>query len=341
VVLTYNRKDLLNDCLKAIYMQTHRCNRIIVIDNASEDGTAEILDRQWKGRVDVHFLPENIGASGGFTIGMQLGYQTGADYIWVMDDDVVPAPDALARLLAANDLLVERNIVAPFVISTARSPAGQLTNVPEIDKRRNALAYENWPDLLDHGLVPITRATFVSILLPRETLQRYGLPIPAMYIWGEDSEFTLRITREHPAYLVGDSRVVHVRQLAGVLDIRTEASSKRISYHTHRIRNDIYIKRRYEGFRSIARYLRWQTFLILQLCIRGEFTKAAAVLRGVTQGLIFRPVIDSMDVPFNMAGIRSTGPGFMWQGESRPLERRRNTAAGGVRTQPVVDGCPE
>ncbi|MBC4019372.1 glycosyltransferase [Siccirubricoccus deserti] len=334
VVLTYNRRDLLNGCLKAISSQTHQCNRIIVIDNASEDGTSELLHAQWKGRVDAHFLPENVGAAGGFAIGMHLGCQTGMDYIWVMDDDVVPEADALARLLAAVDLLADRNIVAPFVISTARSPAGQLTNVPEIDKRRNALSYENWPDLLEHSIVPITRATFVAILLPRGTIQRYGLPIPEMYIWGEDSEFTLRITRDHPAYLVGNSHVVHVRQLAGVLDIRTESSSKRISYHAHRIRNDIYIKRHYEGFRAVARYIRWQTCLIARFCIYGEFTKAAAVLRGVTQGLIFRPGIASMDAPFNIAGIRSTDPGLLRQRESRPLERRRDAAAGGVRTRP-------
>ncbi|MDB5373852.1 MAG: glycosyl transferase [Belnapia sp.] len=308
VVLTYNRKDLLNDCLAALCAQTRGCDRIIVVDNASRDGTPEMLARQWAERVTSYLLPANIGAAGGFTLGMQLGYQTGADYIWVMDDDVIAAPNALERLLVAEDVLIERNYAAPFVISSARCPAGLLTNVPEVDRRSNALNYSNWPDLLEHSMVPVTRATFVSILLPRTTMLEYGLPIPAMFIWGEDSEYTMRITRGHPAYIVGDSRVVHVRQTAGVLDIRTETSPARIAYHAHRIRNDIYIKRRYENFSEVVRYLRRQAKLAARLCREQGFAKAAIVLRGVIAGLRFNPQILTADAAPDMTGIRIIGP---------------------------------
>lgn len=307
VVLTYNRKDLLNRCLAALVAQTRRCDRIIVIDNASNDGTPELLDQRWKPAVNAYLLPNNIGAAGGFTLGMQLGYQTGADYLWVMDDDVIAAPDALERLIAAEDLLIARNYAAPFVISSARCPKGLPTNVPEIDRRCNALNYSNWPDLLEYGMVPVTRATFVSILLPRATLHQHGLPIPAMFIWGEDSEFTLRITRGHPAYIVGASRVEHARQTAGMLDIRTETSLPRIAYHAHRIRNDIYIKRRYEGTAEVARYLRRQAKLMARLCGEQAFAKASIVLRGVIAGLRFDPEIRTAHAVPDLAGVRTIG----------------------------------
>jgi dTDP-4-dehydrorhamnose reductase len=307
VVLTYNRKELLNECLQAIWNQTHPCDHILVVDNASSDDTSEMLAQYWADRVEVHLLPTNVGAAGGFNACMRLAYQTGMDHIWVMDDDVIADPTALARLLAADDVLASRNVEAPFLISTARAPSGVLTNVPEISRRLNSLAYDDWPDLLDQRIVPVERATFVSILLPRETLTQHGLPISSMFIWGEDSEFTIRVTRERPAYLVGDSRVVHVRQLSGMLDIEKEQSPARISYHFHRIRNDMYLRRRYEGSRSVARYVFRQLRLITRLCGNGHFHKARIVLSGIAKGLFFNPKVEGATSPFDKAGMRSFG----------------------------------
>lgn len=294
LILTYNRRDLLAECLRAVRAQTRPCERILVLDNASGDGTPDMLARDWAGRVEVHSLPHNLGAAGGFNAGLCLAHRTGADFIWMMDDDVIADPDALERLLRAYDGLAARGEAPPFVVSTARSPSGLLTNVPEIDKRRNAIAYENWPDLLDRKLAPVTRATFVSMLLPRTTLDRHGLPIAAMYIWGEDSEFTLRVTRRRPGYLVGDSRVVHVRQLDGVLDIRRETSRARVALFVHLKRNEVYLKRRYERRRAVVTHVYRQARLALRLCAGGEFAKAGIVLRGTVWGLAFDPAIEAV-----------------------------------------------
>ena len=307
VVLTYNRRDLLDECLQTIAAQTHHCDRIVVVDNASSDGTAEMVARRWAGRVDLHVVGTNIGAAGGFNLGMRLAYQTGADYIWAMDDDVLPEPDALATLLDAARLLDARGISPAFLTSLARAPGGEVTNVPEVDRRPNALAYENWPDLLSHGLVPVTRAAFVSNLFPRATFARHGLPIAGMFIWGEDSEFTWRITRDRPGYVVGASRALHVRQLAGVLDIRTERNPARIAYHFHRIRNDVFMKRRFEGPRSVARLIRRHLKLAFQLGRARDFAKARIVLQALLAGLSFDPPIEAADAPCMVAGIRHVG----------------------------------
>ncbi len=304
VVLTYNRRILLDECLQAIAAQTQACDRIVVVDNASSDGTAEMVTERWAGRVDLHVLAKNIGAAGGYNVGMRLAYQTGAEYIWVMDDDVLPEPDALAALLAAGETLQARGTSPAFLTSVARAPGGEVTNVPELDRRPNALAYENWPDVLNHGLVPVTRAALVSNLFPRATLTRYGLPIAAMFIWGEDSEFTIRVSQDQPGYLVGASRALHVRQLAGVLDIRTEQNPARIGYHFHRIRNDVFMKRRFEGPRAVARLIRRQVKLALQLCQAQEFAKARIVVRGLVAGLSFNPPVEAADAPCTIAYIR-------------------------------------
>src|SRR4030095_16704981 len=160
VVLTYNRKDLLNRCLAAIAAQTSSCERIIVVDNGSTDNTAEWVIEEYGETAELYRLPQNTGSSGGFNMAMRIGYERGDDLIWLMDDDVVPEPDALERLIAANDFLTAKGIEAPFVISTAWTPEAKLTNVPEIDLATcNDLAYQTWPAFLEHSLVPVRRAT--------------------------------------------------------------------------------------------------------------------------------------------------------------------------------------
>ena len=305
VVLTYNRMDLLDSCLHAIVAQTHQCDRIVVIDNASTDGTFGMLAEKWADRVEVYSLPRNIGAAGGFNMGMRIAYRTGADAIWVMDDDVIPEPDALERLIAANRVLTDREISAPFVISTARTPRGHVTNVPDVANRRNALSYQAWPELLEHRMVPVRRATFVSILLPRRTLARFGLPFASMFIWGEDTEFTLRITASQPGYIVGDSRCLHVRQMDGNPDIRTENNPVRVGWHYHYIRNSVYTVRKYAPRRTWMRHMTHKLRQALSLFIQGETSKALIVMRGTLHGLRFKPVLEAADAPFDDEGVRT------------------------------------
>jgi dTDP-4-dehydrorhamnose reductase len=294
VILTYNRRGLLSECLSAVSQQTSPCDRIIVVDNGSTDDTLDMLRAEWSGRVTVCALPQNIGAAGGFNAGTRFAYQEGADYIWLMDDDVIPETDALERLLDADETLREREIFAPFVISNATTPAGLSTNTPELHVRQNAVSYATWPLLLDRCIVPVGRATFVSILFPRETIKRYGLPIAEMFMWGEDMEFTMRITRDGPGYLVGDSRVVHVRALSGAPDIRTERNPARIRYFYYLKRNQMFMRRRLRHG-SITKHVLRQLKLAAELIIQREFYKARLVVTGTLDGLAFNPPLEKAD----------------------------------------------
>ena len=75
---------------------------MIVVDNASEDHTREVLDAHAGLELQRIHLEENTGGAGGFRAGAEAAYDQGFDRIWLMDDDVVPAPDCLALLMAAG-----------------------------------------------------------------------------------------------------------------------------------------------------------------------------------------------------------------------------------------------
>ena len=110
VVITFNRKALLRECLLALGPQLQPEDRILVVDNASTDGTSALLETEFP-TLERLSLPENIGGSGGFYEGMKWAFEKGFDFLWLMDDDGRPDPDCLAKLRAAGD---SRTVAVPL-----------------------------------------------------------------------------------------------------------------------------------------------------------------------------------------------------------------------------------
>jgi GT2 family glycosyltransferase len=206
VVVTYNRKELLRECLAALAAQSRPVDRVLVVDNASTDGTADLLAQE-RGRspfLHVLTLPDNQGGAGGFHEGMKRAHAEGADWVWLMDDDTLPRPDALERLLAALESEPDALVLGSKVIWND----GRMhpMNMPGFERNRPARVV----DVVEKGLLPLRTATFVSLLVKRDAIDRYGLPFKQYFIWSDDIEYTARITRhEDAAYLVPDSLAHH------------------------------------------------------------------------------------------------------------------------------------
>ena len=106
VIVTYNRRALLEQCLGAILQQTRPIDELVIWNNASSDDTELFLkEYPWPQGIEiqVHHSSKNIGGAGGFKEGLKRAYQQGHDWIWVMDDDTIPRPDCLHELLRGKD----------------------------------------------------------------------------------------------------------------------------------------------------------------------------------------------------------------------------------------------
>lgn len=291
VVVTWNRRELLERCLEHLESQTQPCDRILVVDNASDDGTAELL-AAWADRVLMLRLSSNTGGAGGFNAGIRRAVEAGASRVWLMDDDVLPAPEALAELLRAEADLTAEGVEAAFLCSTVRTPDGDLTNTPEIDGRRNGLGYAAWGERLERGLLPVRQATFVSLLIRRSAVMHHGLPLAPMFIWGDDTEYTLRLSKDRPGWLVGASRVEHVRAASGWLSIETEDDPRRQGLHRLLTRNVILAKRRHEGRGAAMRYGASRLRIALRLIGRGQWRRAGLLVAGLADGVRFDPEVE-------------------------------------------------
>lgn len=207
VVVTYNRMMMLRQCLQKLEIQRGLAT-IFVVDNASTDGTRHMLSEEFA-RVMVVPLQANIGGAGGFHEGIKRAYHGGYDWIWVMDDDTLPEPDALEQLLKAAETIMPSPEVLSSVVHWTDG-ALHVMNVPQF--RFQGIDPTTIIDTTGRGAVPIPSASFVSTMTSRRAVASYGLPITDYFIWADDVEYTARILRHEPGVWVLGSVAIHQTQ---------------------------------------------------------------------------------------------------------------------------------
>lgn len=290
VVVTYNRLELLKQCLKALLLQTYALNHIYVINNNSTDDTYEYLEKlksEHKEIVPVN-LKSNLGGAGGFNRGLKTFIKdSDSNYVWIMDDDTIPTKTALEELMVKG--LEIKNW--GFLCSNVRWKDGNaaVMNMPVPTK--------DWNAEMERGMVKLTSASFVSILFPREIIKEVGYPISEFFIWGDDVEYTLRITkRKHDGYLVGDSIVEHkIKKNIGT-DIISETDKNRIKRYSLANRNEIFTKRELGSKKDLIKSLLSKGILepikIVRYSKNHKLYKLCISIKGTINGFFFNPNID-------------------------------------------------
>ena len=277
VVVTRDRRDLLEECLHALTAQTRRPDRILVVDNASTDGTPELLAGRYP-NVEVLELGVNRGGAGGFAAGLERAHAQGAAFAWLLDDDTIPEVRALEELLAA----AEADVAPPPLLlsSVARWTDGRLhpMNLPGIERERFAA----FAPAAEHGLLPLRVTTFVSLLVARAAVDRFGLPDERFFLWSDDLDYTGRVTRGGGgAYLVPASVVHHKTPRPHTA---LTASGERFYFH---VRNTLWMLR--GGAWGAAEKLSLVYLLVPQVLAYLRAGGSAAVVgRGLRDGLARR-----------------------------------------------------
>jgi len=211
VVVTYNRKDLLRVCLEALKSQTRELDSILVVDNASSDGTEEMLSEEFLS-VKVISLKSNTGGAGGFYSGIRKAHEDGYDMFWLMDDDAEPSKNALEMLLSEptafqEDVVCLSGAVMDRSGAIAVNHRGYLNDPDKI-----ILGWIQRPvpeELYKKRVVEIDTVSFVGPLIKREVVTRIGYPMREFFVHNDDIEYSMRLRKAGKVLLIGASTIRH------------------------------------------------------------------------------------------------------------------------------------
>jgi rhamnopyranosyl-N-acetylglucosaminyl-diphospho-decaprenol beta-1,3/1,4-galactofuranosyltransferase len=204
VVVTHNRRDVLARTLRAIQAQTRPPDRLYVVDNASDDGTPDLLRAAFAGVTHIR-LAENLGYAGGVAPGIATARDDGFDAFWLFDDDSPPDVDALDVLLAAQINGAPSGIVG--------CQGGVV--------RHGLIRHMDDPRVrLDEQVTgrPF-RVDFVELdgsVVLREVVDTIGLPRVDYFMMLEGVEFSLRARRAGFGVIVVPRDLVHPQTLGSV-----------------------------------------------------------------------------------------------------------------------------
>ncbi len=275
VVVTYNRKALLMRCLAALRAQSHPLDAIFLVDNCSTDGTGDWLLEQGfitsddtvesiktvslsdhpDQVVEIRYmrLPENTGGAGGFHEGVKRAVAAGFDWLWLMDDDLLPTAEALAALVTKKDAL-EAASARPFllnslVLSEDHQDGDTLAFPLQVLSGKGLPKFRvyHWHlsevrDRVRDGLYRWA-CPFNGTFVPSRAIAQIGLPNKEFFIKGDEKDFLWRAARVLEIYTVLESVVYHRRPSRAAFDWREY-------YH---IRNMLVVNRHFNftGLRNL------------------------------------------------------------------------------------------
>lgn len=248
VIVTYNRRELLKECIEALLNQDYKNCYILIVDNASTDGTKEyIKDYLDNEKVIYKNTGANLGGAGGFSFGMKEAYNIGCEYIWLMDDDCIVHKESLVKLLEAD-----RSLKGDygFLASKVLWKDGTICKM-NIPKK----TFSTWLKDYDTPVQRIEMASFVSLFIKKEIVKELGLPIKEFFIWTDDWEYTRRISRKYKCYYIANSIVTH-KSKSNIGASIAEEDGDRLNRFKYLYRNDVVLYRR-EGIKGyILFYIR-------------------------------------------------------------------------------------
>ena len=296
VVVTFKRQELLAKLFDSFCTLTVAPWRIVIVDNEHSDKTERMVaelgertDELWGAPADgpdaeggtarVVYAPQddNLGGAGGFSAGVKRAWELGAEWFWVMDDDVMVLPKAIERLepwtrdhrviqgsrldYDGGDFYWQYHFIVPLGIHNPIAPG----------------AFD------EAGYKTMNTLCFEGGLFSREVVAKIGLPDPRFFIYWDDTVYGYLASKVTESIVVADlimqrSRVIANWDIAGVR--RLNGTSDMNRYHI--MRNRGYMM---QYFRLHGDYNRFVFGLGTAATFAKELIRLAAVDRTFKTGI--------------------------------------------------------
>jgi len=239
IVVTFNRKKLLKNCLDSLINQSYPLTAIYILDNASNDKTEQLLfdskyidvlpptrlSVAWETKkkmiingseIVIHYvrMHKNTGGAGGFYEGVKRAYKKGYEWIWLMDDDVEPDNQCLEKLLENSEtkkVLVPLRCKFGEILCTNELPAIKydLKSIFKVGTKCRTPISSKYRYLDELPLtMEVEDMAFEGPIIHRKVIEKVGFPMKEFFIYGDDTEYSFRIRKMgEKIYLVKEAKI--------------------------------------------------------------------------------------------------------------------------------------
>ncbi len=191
VIVTYNRKELLVRNISSLATQSIKIDHIIIVNNNSTDGTEEYLKSQkvyndkW---IEIINLPENTGGAGGFSFGVMYAYNSGFDYIWLMDDDGRAANENTFRELILFAQYAYNNLERKIFINSYVTYDGMQPSFGDFHGNQLVVNIRG----KKYYYIENQANPFNGTLISREVVETVGVPNKDFFIINDEMDYFYR-----------------------------------------------------------------------------------------------------------------------------------------------------
>lgn len=250
VIVTYNRQQLLKECLDCALGQTYSPFRVIVVNNASTDGTKEWLQQmaaQSGETLQVIHETENIGGAGGFYDGMKESLAIGTDWTLVIDDDAMLDSRYIERIMEASVRYPSISAFSGSVLTNSKIVENHRRRI--IDHREAEVGIAEYDQDFYYDI-----STFCGLMVKKSLIEVTGLPIREFFYQYDDTEYCMRF---HPYTAIVNVKGAFLNHKT-VLQMPGAAGSRELSLKSYySFRNSLYTYLKYGYYKEAYRCTAW------------------------------------------------------------------------------------
>lgn len=239
VIVTFNRLELLKECLGNVFNQSKQFNEIIVVNNASTDGT-EVYLETIKDELTVIDLEDNLGGSGGFYYGLKKSVENENDWTLLIDDD--------AMISTNYNEIISKCISNEKIAENVSGFSGTVVCNGNVDFGHRSYAKSNKSFTVSHSTqadyiqnyFDYDFTTFCGVYISSKAVKKIGYPIKEYFIWHDDSEYSIRLRTQGIIRNINEAKLNHKTLI--------NSSQVKVSWKNYYgMRNSIDIRKKYYG----------------------------------------------------------------------------------------------
>jgi len=195
VILNSNRRDDTLECLESLFLSTYPNHKAIVLDNNSTDDSVEAV-REAYPQVQIIGLEKNLGYAGNNNVGIEVALKQGADWVFVLNEDIVLDQKCLEYLVEVGEEYNQIGIVGPMVYHH---------DEPNIIQSAGGMLGKYWESIhigkneIDQGQFHTPRQvewiSGCAILVRSTAIKQAGMLDENYFIYWEETEWCIRLSR--------------------------------------------------------------------------------------------------------------------------------------------------